>query len=116
MYQKLQKYTDDKKYLFEMYQADKCSKKQPLLNFQNEKARLGFLKSIPKYIMNEIESQNQGTSDKSETGGGSFLLKFEQIKEAIRSEIELYEYLKDLKKEKNQNKRLPQKRICQVNE
>ena len=35
--------------------------------------------------------------------------KLVQIKKAIKFEQQLYEVLKDLKKEKNRNKRLPQK-------
>lgn len=33
--------------------------------------------------------------------------KLQQIQKAIGSELELYELLKDIKKEKNKNKRLP---------
>jgi hypothetical protein len=39
-----------------------------------------------------------------------FPKKLEDIKAAIDHELKLYEYLKDLKKENNQKKRLPVKR------
>lgn len=55
MFQKLHRYQDDKRYLFGLYLKDqnkdwKQGQTQPFLKFQTEKAKEGFLKSIPKYI------------------------------------------------------------------
>jgi len=53
MYQKLQRYQDDKRYLFGLYLKDKCQT-QPSLDFQTDKARKDFLLSIPGYIKEEL--------------------------------------------------------------
>mmetsp|Transcript_1807 Transcript_1807/g.3167 ORF Transcript_1807/g.3167 Transcript_1807/m.3167 type:complete len:96 (-) Transcript_1807:48-335(-) len=55
----------------------------------------------------EIEDQNESTESEDEFGS---IERFEQIYECIPKESELYETLKDLKKQKNKNKRLPKKR------
>ena len=63
--------------------------------------------SIPAYIINEMVLGEEKQSENSEENGLEFMDKLSQIETAIDFEISLYEYLKDLKKEKNQNKRLP---------
>jgi hypothetical protein len=73
-----------------------------------------FLSSIPKYLQDEVENTPEGNSDMSDTGNQSFIKKLEQIKVAIVNEMEMYDYLKDLKKQNNQNKRMPVKRLAHL--
>ena len=47
------------------------------------------------------------TLEASDENSINFDDKLYQIKSAIQHELELYDLLKDLKKEKNRNKRLP---------
>lgn len=100
MYQKLQKYQDDKRYLYKVY-LDDLSKpgKANKLEFQTDNAKIMFLDSIPKYIKTEVETQTKEmTLSENENGNQSFLQKLQQIKVAIFHEVEMYNYLKDIKK------------------
>ena len=75
--------------------------------------------TVPEYIVDETQGNGSKpptpTSSKSNIGNEQFLQKLNQIGESITHELDLYEYLKDLKKEKNQNKRMPMKRQNQIN-
>jgi hypothetical protein len=42
--------------------------------------------------------------------------RLQQISAAISHELDLYEFLKDLKKEKNQKKRMSQKQLRETNQ
>ena len=82
--------------------------------FQNEHSQASFLKSIPKYIKDEVSesfvgSKKRDRSDSISDHEESTITKekLQTIMEAIIEELQLYEYLKNLKKEKNQNKRMP---------
>ena len=120
IYQKLQRYEDDKRYLYSMFlQDEQKTAKKINLNFQNEESRKRFLMTVPEYIVDETQGNGSKpptpTSSKSNIGNEQFLQKLNQIGESITHELDLYEYLKDLKKEKNQNKRMPMKRQNQIN-
>jgi hypothetical protein len=124
MYQKLQRYQDDKKYLYGLHLKDLNKEwpiddkdfKRPYLDFQNENARAGFLRSIPDYIKDDFasyEDDHDQKSELSEQQPKNFMKKLKQIEEAIKHELELYDMLKELKKVRNQNKRLPLKKQAQ---
>ena len=98
------RYEDDKKYLYKLYLKDKAQGEPTSLLFQSEKGEAMFLSSIPPFIEREI---SQGQRDHISEGSASYETKTREIDTAIRNEIGLYEYLKNLKKEKNQQKRLP---------
>lgn len=60
----------------------------------------------------ELKKKNEGQIFFTESNDDQmgFPDKLNQISVAIENELELYNMLRDLKKEKNQNKRLPLKR------
>ena len=49
-YQKLQKYHDDKRYLYGLYLEDKKNPEDTKLEFQSDQAEKMFMDTIPKYI------------------------------------------------------------------
>lgn len=121
IYQKLQRYEDDKRFLFDLFIKDQLNyaKKdyEPKLDFQSVEAQDLFEKSIPECIKQECRDRmkpeqmmmDENGSEDSNGGSTTFDEKLQQILAAIKFEQELYELLKDLKKERNKNKRLPQK-------
>ena len=119
VYQKIQRYEDDKRFLHKLYLEDNKNRDDPdskiNLEFQSDQARIQFEKSIPDYVLQDEkkEQKNEGQIFNVESGeenNENFPDKLIQISSAIEQEIQLYELLRDLKKEKNQNKRLPLKR------
>ena len=83
-----------------------------MLDFQSDDARDHFLGSIPEYITQE-ELGNKVKQEENSSHSGdsvSFDTKLLQVYESIKRELELYELLLNLKKERNKNKRLPQRR------
>jgi hypothetical protein len=67
------------------------------------------LNSIPEYIKEEINCDEKQSDLEGQEGNTDFIEKLDQIKEAINYELQLYENLKNLKKQRNQSKRLPKK-------
>ena len=119
VYQKIQRYEDDKRFLHKLYLEDNKNRDDQHskinLEFQSDQARIQFEKSIPDYVLQDEkkEQKNEGQIFNVESGeenNENFPDKLIQISSAIEQEIQLYELLRDLKKEKNQNKRLPLKR------
>lgn len=130
IFQKLTKYEDDKRFLEKLYRDDvakgKCEEEKSL-QFQSEESCRLFELSIPLYIKQGISgtpggakdaaidvdqadegSQGSNNSEESCMGGGiPFYEKLKQVLDAITQELDLYENLKDLKKQKNKIKRLP---------
>jgi hypothetical protein len=71
MFHKLHRYQDDKRYLFGLYLKDqskdwKEGQRTPYLKFQTEKAKEGFLNSIPTYLKDELLSPSD--EDKKSEG------------------------------------------------
>jgi len=66
IYQKIQRYEDDKRYLHRLYLEDNKVRDQPdsplHLEFQSEQARIQFEKSIPDYVLQdeEMKQKNEG--------------------------------------------------------
>ena len=73
-------------------------------------AKQKFLNSVPPYITEEFDKDEKQSDNITDTSNLKFIEKLTQIKNAIIDELELYEYLKQVKKEKNHNKRLPMKK------
>lgn len=81
------------------------------MKFQTERAKEGFLNSIPGYIKDEILSPgNDDLGSEQSSPPVEFVDKLKDIKTSIEYELRLYDYLKVLKKENNQKKRLPLKK------
>lgn len=96
--------------LYSLWMEDQNNPEGPKkLDFQSPEAQTLFEQSIPECVKNEVIQKKNFGVDQSEHSDDSvdFITKLVQIKNAILFEQELYELLKDLKKEKNRNKRLP---------
>ena len=74
------------------------------LSFQHEQPEQLLHQSIPLYIR-EADPQKKRKDHKSM----ELEKKVEAIYDAVTSELEMYEYLKDLKKENNKRKRAASK-------
>ena len=104
IYQKIQRYEDDKRYLYNLYLKDQAltGDKPKILAFQDDASEGMFWRSIPGYIRN--------THGKKKTPSKlDFSEKVVMIRDSVGQEIEQYDYLKNLKKDLNKRKRMTAK-------
>ena len=105
IYQKIQRYEDDKRSLYNLYLKDQAAPpdKPKILAFQDNDSEAMFYASIPGYIRQEKASKKK-TPQKMD-----FQEKVGMIRDSVAQEIEQYDYLKNLKKDLNKRKRLTAK-------
>lgn len=112
IFQKLTKYEDDKRMLYGLYLKDQANPSDEDINldFQSDNSKHMFVQSIPEYIKDWFK-QRKTQPDQADSDDFSVTISFDeklkQVYPAIGKELELYEILKNLKKEKNKIKRMP---------